>query len=75
MESFEMRVGRPTGIDRIFAKNGYGDVLPVYLGKTAITFFILAEKVNTLFPWLGIAQVGCSAEQGNGVKVPALPAL
>ena len=30
MESFEMRVGRPTGIDRIFAKNGYGDVLPVF---------------------------------------------
>ena len=30
IESFEMRVGRPTGIDRIFAKNGYGDVLPVF---------------------------------------------
>ena len=44
IESFEMRVGRPTGIDRIFAKNGYGDVLPVFLGMTAITFFILAEK-------------------------------
>ena len=24
----EMRVGRPAGIDRIVAKNGYGDVLP-----------------------------------------------
>ena len=25
---FEMRVGRTTVIDRIVAKNGYGDVLP-----------------------------------------------
>ena len=47
----------------------------LFLGKTAITFFCFGGKVNTLFPWLGIAQVGCSAEQGNGVKVPALPAL
>ena len=39
-ESFEVRVGRTTVIDGIFAKNGYGDVLPI-LGMTAITFFIL----------------------------------
>ena len=73
MESFEMRVGRPTGIDRIFAKNGYGDVLPFRYDRHNL--FCFGGKVNTLFPWLGIAQVGCSAEQGNGVKVPALPAL
>ena len=28
--SSEMRVGRTTVIDRIFAKNGYGDVLPIF---------------------------------------------
>lgn len=28
--SLEMRVGRPTVNDRIIAKNGYGDVLPVF---------------------------------------------
>ena len=74
MDSFEMRVGRPTGIDRIFAKNGYGDVLP-FLGRDRHNLFYFGGKVHTLFPWLSIAQVECSAEQENGVKVPALPAL
>ena len=30
VESFEVRVGRTTVIDGIFAKNGYGDVLPFF---------------------------------------------
>ena len=30
---------------------------------------------SIVFPWLGIAQVECLAEQDNGVEVPALPAL
>ena len=34
----EARVGRTAVIDRIFAKNGYGDVLP-FLGATAIILF------------------------------------
>ena len=74
MESFEMRVGRTTVIDGIITKMVMVLFCPFW-GATAITFFILAAKVNTLFPWLSIAQVGCSAEQENGVKVPALPAL
>ena len=55
-------------------QNGYGVVLP-FLGRDSHNLFILAEKVNTLFPWPGIAHDEYLAEQENGVKVPALPAL
>ena len=74
LSSLEVRVGRTAVIDRIFAKNGYGDVLPI-LGKTAITFFIFIRTTQYVFPWPDIAQVEYPAEQENGVKVPALPAL
>ena len=74
MESFEMRVGRPTGIDGIITKMVMVLFCP-FLGRDRHNLFILAEKVNTLFPWPGIAHDEYLAEQENGVKVPALPAL
>ena len=43
MGSPEMRVGRPTGIDGIISKMVMV-MFCLFLGKTAITFFILAEK-------------------------------
>ena len=61
-------------IDRIFTKNGYGDVLP-FFGHDRHNLFYFGGKVNTLFPWPGIAHDEYLAEQENGVKVPALPAL
>ena len=72
--SFEVRVGRTAVVDGIFAKNGYGDVLPI-LGMTAITFFIFIRTTQYVFPWPDIAQVEYPAEQENGVRVPTLPAL
>ena len=62
----EARVGRTAVIDRIFAKNGYGDVLPI-LGMIAITFFILLRTTQYVFPWPDIAHVEYPAEQENGV--------
>ena len=30
LSSFEMQVGRTAVVDRILARNGYGDILPLY---------------------------------------------
>ena len=46
----------------------------LFSGMTAITFFIFGTT-QYVFPWPDIAQVEYPAEQENGVKVPALPAL
>ena len=69
----EARVGRTAVIDRIFAKNGYGDVLPFRYERHNLFYFV--RTIQYVFPWPDIAQVEYPAEQEKGVKVPALPAL
>ena len=70
----EARVGRTAVIDRIFAKNGYGDVLPI-LRYDRHNLIFLSGTIEYVFPWPDIAHVEYPAEQENGVQVPALPAL
>ena len=70
----EARVGRTAVIDRIFAKNGYGDVLPIFRYDRH-NLFILFRTTQYVFPWPGIAHVEYPAEKENGVQVPTLPAL
>ena len=53
-------------IDRIFAKNGYGDVLPFFRDGNH-NLFIFIRTIQYVFPWPDIAQVEYPAEQENGV--------
>ena len=52
-------------IDRIFAKNGYGDVLPFRYDHHNLFYF--GGIIEYVFPWPDIAQVEYPAEQENGV--------
>ena len=74
MESFEVRVGRTTVIDRIIAKMVMV-MFCLFVRHGRHNLFNFGGKVNTLFPWPGIAHDEYLAEQENGVKVPTLPAL
>ena len=67
----EARVGRTAVIDGIFAKMVMVMFYPVWYEHHDLFYF----PIEYVFPWPDIAQVEYPAEQENGVKVPALPAL